>query len=310
VKKVDVIIPTYKPTEKLNKLLKMLKVQTYPVNRVILINTEEKYFTAFAYGNKNFSFDSNVLVKHISRMEFDHGATRNYGISLSDAEYFICMTDDAVPMDEFLVENLLEPLLAGNAVVSYARQCVGKRGALIEGFTRKFNYPEESRLKTKEDIATMGIKAFFCSNVCAAYKRSVFEQLGRFDTPMIFNEDMIFASKVLNAGYAIAYQANARVRHAHRYTNLQQLKRNFDLGVSQAKYPEIFSVVSSTSEGKALVKQTIAYLKEKGKADKIPGYIITSGYKYIGYQLGKHYRMLPRKWIMKLTMNPCYWYKE
>ena len=39
-KKVDVIIPVYKPDQKFLSLLKRLKRQTYPVNRIIIMNTE------------------------------------------------------------------------------------------------------------------------------------------------------------------------------------------------------------------------------------------------------------------------------
>ena len=34
-----------------------------------------------------------------------------------------------------------------------------------------------------------------------------------------------------------------------------------------------------------------------------------SGYKYAGYLLGKHYRLLPVPLIKKLTMDPLYWKK-
>ena len=36
---VDVIIPTYKPGEKFLRILDMLEKQTYPVNRIIVVNT-------------------------------------------------------------------------------------------------------------------------------------------------------------------------------------------------------------------------------------------------------------------------------
>ena len=44
MKTVDVIIPTYKPTKKLMKIISYLEKQSYPVRNIILINTEEKYF--------------------------------------------------------------------------------------------------------------------------------------------------------------------------------------------------------------------------------------------------------------------------
>lgn len=310
MKTVDVIIPTYKPTEKLKKSLTMLAKQTYPVHQIILINTEEKHFSNFFYGSRFLEQFKNLTVRHISKYEFDHGGTRRFGVSLSNADYFICMTDDAVPQNTELVEQLLVPLESGDAVLSYARQCTAKKCSEAERFTRLFNYPKESCLKTKEDLPNLGIKTYFCSNVCAAYNREVYEQLGGFVRQTIFNEDMLYAAKVIQAGYGIAYQAEAKVIHQHKYTNSQQLHRNFDLGVSQAKHPEVFATVSSESEGMKLVKQTAAHLKEKGKSKQIPGLYITSFYKYLGFWLGKHYKWLPRKLVRKLSLNSCYWNHE
>lgn len=50
---------------------------------------------------------------------------------------------------------------------------------------------------------------------------------------------MIYAAKAVEAGYSVAYAADAQVVHSHNYTNGQQFHRNFDLGVSQAEHPEI-----------------------------------------------------------------------
>lgn len=310
MKTVDVIIPTYKPSAKLKKLLAMLKMQTRPVHKIILINTEEKYYQNYFYGTRFLEKFPNLVVRHISKYEFDHAATRRMGVSMSEADYFICMTDDAVPMDEKLVEHLLLPLESGEAELAYARQCCAKKCSEIERFTRKFNYPDKSSIKSKEDLKKLGIKTYFCSNVCAAYDRKIYEELGGFVSQTIFNEDMLYAAKVIQAGYKIAYVAEAKVIHQHQYTNLQQLKRNFDLGVSQAKHPEVFAGIPSVSEGKKLVLQTAKHLKEKGLQKKIPGLYVTSAYKFLGYQLGKHYRMLPKKLVLKFTMNPGYWQHE
>lgn len=309
-KTVDVIIPTYKPTNKLKRLLFMLKKQSYPVNQIILINTEEKYFQNLFYGTGFLEQFSNLLVRHISEYEFDHGGTRRLGVSLSHADYFIFMTDDAIPMNYDLVQELIQPLEEGRAVLSYGRQCTAKRCSEIERFTRRFNYPNQSFVKTKEDLPRLGIKTYFCSDVCAAYRRDIYEELGGFVKQTIFNEDMLYAAKVIQAGYPIAYVASARVRHQHYYTNLQQLKRNFDLGVSQAKHPEVFAEVPPIAEGKKLVQSTAKHLKQKGLGKRIPELYITSAYKFLGFQLGKHYKQLPRRVIRSLTMNPGYWWHE
>lgn len=312
VKTVDVIIPTYKPEQKFLDLMEKLAHQTVPVNKIIIMNTEQKYFDRLTYGTLFSKKYKNVQVKHLSKREFDHGRTRNIGVRCSEASVFIMMTQDAVPADEFLVEELLQALEQENVAVAYGRQLAEEGCSETEKFTRNFNYPPEKAVKTKEDIEKLGIKTFFCSNVCAAYRRDIFDTLGGFIKHTIFNEDMIYAANAIQAGYAVAYQPEAKVYHSHDYSCGEQFHRNFDLGVSQAEHPEIFAAVSSESEGIRLVKMTIAHLKEKKMRMQIPGVIVKSGFKYVGYQLGKHYKKLPRKLVVKCSAKASrnYWNKE
>lgn len=304
---VDVIIPTYKPDREYFTLIDMLQKQTVPVHRIIVMNTEEKYFDQLIFGRKYEKEYNNILVRHISAHEFDHGGTRRRGVKCSDADVFVMMTQDAIPADEKLIENLLRPLEKDEVAVSYARQLAKEDAGEIEKYTRQFNYPDEPVLKGQADIATMGIKTFFCSDVCAAYKRSVYDELGGFVKRAIFNEDMVYAAGAVKAGYKVAYAADAQVYHSHNYTGKQQFHRNFDLGVSQAQHPEVFEGISSESEGVSMVKKTVKYLWENGHKKEIFRLIYTSGCKFIGYRLGKAYRKLPRALVLKCTSNRNYW---
>ena len=305
--KIDVIIPVYKPDSKLFTLLDRLENQTMAVQNIILMNTEKKYFKQLLGGNSMFIEKyRNVRVWHLSKREFDHGGTRHRGVAHSDAEIFITMTQDAMPVDSTLVEKLVQGL-AGKVAVAYARQLPSENSDELEHISRSFNYPENSCIKTAADLKKLGIKTFFCSNVCAAYRRDVYDELGGFIRHTIFNEDMIYAAGAVKAGYGIAYCAEARVVHSHNYTNLQQLRRNFDLGVSQADHPEVFSGVVSESEGKKLVKEAWRQLKVKKQLYRFPRFCVQCGFKYAGYLMGKHYRWLPRKWVLALTCNREYW---
>ncbi len=304
---VDVIIPVYKPDRGFLTLVERLETQTTPVNRIIIMNTEQKYFDRLLYGTALEGKYHNITVKHLSKREFDHGHTRNQGVKLSQADVFIMMTQDAIPADEYLVERLLAGLRDERTAVAYARQLPGRDSGEIERYTRGFNYPEQSGVKTKADLPRLGIKTFFCSNVCAAYKREIFDALGGFVNRAIFNEDMLYAAGAVNADYHIAYVAEARVYHSHNYTYRQQFRRNFDLGVSQADHPEVFAAYPSESEGIRLMKNMIAHLKAKGMGNKIPGAILQSGFKYAGYLCGKRYRRLPGRLVMAMSSNREYW---
>lgn len=307
MKTVDVIIPTYKPDQKFMDLMDRLEKQTIPIRRIIIMNTEQKFFERLTYGTSFSGKHKNILIKHISKLEFDHGGTRNMAVRYSDAEIFIMMTQDAVPADGYMIEKLLEALNEKNVAIAYGRQLAGKSSSEAEKFTRNFNYPDEKTVKTKADIDRLGIKAFFCSNVCAAYKRDIYDSLGGFIKHTIFNEDMVFAAKAVLAGYGIAYQPEARVYHSHDYTNKEQFRRYFDMGVSQADHPEIFARFPSESEGVRLVKETISHLSAGKMKKEIPAVVIQSGFKYLGYLAGKNYKKLPKKIVVRCSANKEYW---
>ena len=301
--KVDVIIPVYHPGKEFSVLLERLTEQTAAIHRIIAMNTEENYW------NKELEQKYPLLeVHHLKKSEFDHGGTRAWAAELSDAEIMVFMTQDAVPVDRNLIENLVKALEKEKMIAAaYARQLPNEMCSFAERYTRSFNYPEKSYVRTQKDLSLYGIKTFFCSNVCAAYKKEIYQELGGFVRKTIFNEDMIYAGKLIQMGYGIAYAADAKVIHSHNYSCMQQFHRNFDLGVSQAEHPEIFAGVPSEGEGIKLVKKTINYLIQKRKIWLIPGVIFQSGCKYAGYLSGKNYRKLPRKMILWCTMNREYW---
>lgn len=314
--KVDIIIPTYKPDATFCLLLQKLQEQTFVVHRLILLNTEEalweeaKRSYPIDQGLEALSCDYTLL--HVRKEEFDHGGTRSLGAEYSDADVILFMTQDAVPADSYLVEHLVRSLDSvedgeGTVAVAYARQLPNEDCGIVEQYTRQFNYPDTGRRKSRADLPELGIKTFFCSDVCAAYRRDLFRKLGGFETPVIFNEDMFFAAKAVEAGYVVEYVADARVVHSHNYTVRQQFHRNFDLAVSQADHPEIFRQVSSETEGMKLVWGTVKYLCSIGKPYLIWKLFWQSAGKYAGYFLGKRYRKLSRRQILRCTMSPDYW---
>lgn len=303
---VDIIIPVYKPGKTLFTLLDRLARQTVPAANIILMNTEEKYFQQLIYGTDFSKKYRNVKVFHLSKREFDHGMTRRKGVARSRAEVFVMMTQDAIPADEFLIERLLSGL-KDDVAVSYARQIADEKSSVLERFSRQFNYPDRSFVKSEADLERLGIKTYFCSNVCAAYRRDLYDSLGGFVRHTIFNEDMIYAAGAVRAGYRIAYEAEAVVIHSHNYNCGQQFRRNFDLGVSQAQHPEIFSNLKSEAEGMRMVRAAVAYLRENRMRKKIPYFYLQCFCKYAGFLMGKHYKKLPAGVVLACTASPDYW---
>lgn len=301
--KVDAVIPAYKPGHDLRELVEKLLDQTVRLGRIIIINTDREYFD-----EKEYLIAPAVEVVHITRHEFDHAGTRDMGLRMSDADYVLFMTMDAIPKDNYLVEKLLSGFRrADNIAVSYARQLPKKDCNMIEQITREFNYPAQSRVQTSDDIKELGIKAYFCSDVCAMYDISIYRSLGGFKAPAIFNEDMVYAAGALDAGYAVSYCADALVYHSHNYTGRQYYRRNFDLGVSQADHPEIFERFNVKGTGMQLVRKSLAQICRSGTPADIIRLVYYSGMKYLGFRKGKNYRKLSLKSCLKHTSDKEYW---
>ena len=300
---VDVLIPVYEPDESFEKLLKMLSNQTVRPEKIILMVTEGAHEVALDEQN-----DSKIEIHRLQKTEFDHAGTRNAAVSFSDADLVLFMTQDAVPEDVHFIEELVDGMERDEKIaVSYARQLAKKDTKPIERLIRRFNYPEESRMKSLEDLDTLGIKTYFCSDVAAVYRREIFTELGGFETPAVFNEDMVYAAKAVKAGYKVYYNAEARVVHAHNLKLMEQFRRNFDVGASQADHPEVFEEISSESEGGKLFKTVSKGLVKLGRWYLLPYFILQCGAKFIGFRLGKRYPKLKPGFVKKCSSNRAYW---
>lgn len=299
---VDVIIPVYHPGEEFQTLLTRLAAQELQPEHIRIINTEEKFWDP-----KLESLVPGLSVTHIRKEDFDHGTVRHLAACRSQADILVFMTQDAIPADSQLLKNLVRPIMDGKAQMSSARQLPRPDTNLIERFTRSFNYPAESRIKSIEDLPVLGVKTYFCSNVCCAYLHSAYDEAGGFPRPIILNEENILAARVLKKGGKLSYTADACVIHAHNYSAMQQFHRNFDVGVSHSLHPEVFGEIHAEGEGKKLVLQTMKYVCAQGKPHLVCKVVWVSGWKYLGYTFGKHYQKFPKRLVRKWSMHPRFW---
>lgn len=314
---VDVVIPAYKPDGKFDRLIEALAVQSRkPENIIVMMTVSDENSQEWQVLEKKVRsiLDENdgseiaLEVHPVAKSDFYHGRTRNRGVAYGRNPYVLCMTQDAVPSDSNLIERLMEVLeMYPEVSQTYARQATDEQAPEYITYTQNFNYPEIRQFKNKSHYGYLGIKTIFCSNVCCMYRRDVFDYLGGFEDKVIFNEDMIYARKAVDAGYTIVYEGNVSVIHYHKYNLRQQFKRNFDLAVSQKMNKESFAGLSSTKEGKKMVLEVLKMLWEKGDYGTAFYYVLLSGFKYMGYFFGKHYEILPYGIRLKFSSNPSFW---
>jgi rhamnosyltransferase len=310
---LSVIIPTLNAEKYLKKLLPALRRQKKANQRpfgekleiLVVDSCSEDGTVSLAK-----KYGARVLI--VDRADFDHGGTRNMAWRAAKGEYIFFLTQDALPVDEGYLTAFLQYFRRhGESLVMVSgRQIPYADAKPVERLTRSFNYPPKSNIRTAADIERLGIKAFFFSDACAAYRRSFLEEMGGFESPILTNEDMLMAARALAGGYQVGYCAVAQVYHSHNFTLRQQYRRNFDVGAFLAMYREEVASGSAAREGIRMVLYTEWKLLQGLHLLSMVYCVFESAAKYLGNRAGKRYQGMPLEKIRKKTSNPAFWEKN
>lgn len=298
---VSVIIPTRNAEVYMESLMDCLNKQSYSPLEVILVDSESTDQTVSIAEAKG------ARTLKVKQREFDHGGTRNLAARQAKGEYILFLSQDALPTDEKYVENLIAGFREEQVVMVSARQIPKADANPVEQLTRSFNYPEESFTRGAEDIPRLGIKAYFFSDVCSAYRKDFFETMGGFESPILTNEDMLMAARALKAGYRIGYCAEAKVYHSHNFSLKQHYRRNFDVAVFLSMYQNEIASDSVTGEGIRMVCYIERELFRHFHFASMFRCLLESAAKYFGNRAGKRYRSMKMEQIRKKTSNKSYW---
>lgn len=216
-----------------------------------------------------------ATVHRTSVAEFNHGATRNLGVSRSRGEYVALLVQDALPLDEqwlqAMVENFeREPLVAG----VYSRQMPRPENSplarvLVESWPtaspeRREQFadsPELYRKMLPEERRTLA--AF--DNVSSCLRRSVWEDIP-FDHTR-FGEDLRWGKRITEAGYKIVYEPRSTVLHAHERGTVYDLRRYY---VDARLLLELFGIASTPNSLSLLlnVLRSSVYLYRRLRQDR------------------------------------------
>ncbi|WP_312687691.1 glycosyltransferase [Kosakonia sp.] len=296
------IVPTYNAGKKWQEWLEALKIQTLQPQQVIIIDSTSSDETI------QLSRQYNIEPIVISPAEFNHGGTRNKAVLYSErSDFLVFLTQDAILNDEYSLQRIIECFDNKSMSAVCGRQLPHHDASPLAMHARYYNYSEKSCVKTSEDIPRFGIKTVFMSNSFAAYRRSVFEELGKFPEHTILAEDMYLTAKMILAGYNVAYCAEAAVRHSHNYSIREEFQRYFDTGVFHECNPWIQEKFGGAKgEGLKFIKSEMLFLLRKYPL-WIPKALAATLAKYLGYRLGLKWRSLSLSICRKLSMYKSYW---
>lgn len=300
--KISILIPTLNAGNDWKKVLESVNEQTTEFYNKIIVDSGSRDDTVPLA--KQFGF----IVKEIDKSEFNHGATRQLLVDLSnDAEICIFLTQDAILHTKDSISNIVDVFNDPKVGMAYGRQLPHINAKPLEIHARLFNYPDQSEIVSMTDLDQKGFKIFFCSNSFSAYRRSVLSAVGGFPLGSIMGEDAIVAAKMLKAGYKKAYVANATVRHSHSYALIDEYRRYFDTRVFHEQNIWMLKEYGKpTGEGFKFIKSELSYVLKNSPASIFKS-VASIFAKLLGYNSGKIYKKLPKGVVKKLSMHSFYW---
>ena len=213
----------------------------------------------------------------------------------------------ALPAADDAIGRLVAAFADPEVGMAYGRQLPRPDSSAIGAHARLFNYPAESLTLRPEAAPGAGVKATFCSNSFAAYRRQALAMVGGFPSGTIFGEDAAVAGRMLLAGWAKAYVAEACVYHSHDHSLGQQFRRYFDVGVMHARAPWLLERFGEAGgEGRRFVQSELRHLA-RHRPSAIPSAILRNAIRLAAYHCGRREARIPRPVKRRISLNRRYW---
>ena len=300
--RVVVLVPTCDGGPRWADFLQALAAQQ-PHWRTVVIDSES------VDGSAERAQAAGLTVQRIARAQFNHGATRQQALERHavDADWVVFMTQDAVLGEPQAIARLLQAFDDPHVAAAYGRQLPHPEATAIAAHARLFNYPEHSETRTLQDAPRLGLKTCFLSNSFAAYRVQALREVGGFASDLILAEDMHLAARLLQAGHAVRYQADAVVYHSHNYSLVEEFQRYFDTGVfhaQQAWLTERFG--GAGREGLKFLRSEMHHLLRHAPW-RLPEAAVRTVLKALAYRLGRGHARLPRAWLQPLSLHKGFW---
>lgn len=279
--RISVVIPTLNAGSEICSLIRKIKGQTVVPDEIIVVDSSSRDDTV------RIAQEEGAVIKVIRQEDFDHGGTRHDAFLMTKGDFVLFLTQDAVPASNDYIENLLMPFSDPMVALVSGRQLPKTDARRFEQLVRAFNYPDTSNVRTRDDFGRYGIKTFFASDVCSAYRKSAYIACGGFERPCNTNEDMAIAAAFIRAGYKVAYAADACVYHSHNMTPRQQYDRNKQVGIFLQRHEQLFEGVSETSEGARLVKKVSVQLIHERQFGELFAFGVDCVARLLGNRAGR-----------------------
>lgn len=279
---ISVIIPTLNAEHDIEGLLTVLGRQSIqPIETLVVDSASEDRTIELIQKHKG------VRLLQIDRQDFNHGGTRDLALRESRGDFVCFLTQDALPVSDDYLELLVAPMVDDSEIALVSGRQLPKADARrFEQLVRGFNYPDSSSVRSKRDLKKFGIKTFFASDTCSAYRRTAYLECGGFEH-VNTNEDMLMAARFITSGMKVAYEPRAEVYHSHNFTPSQQFARNRAVGFFLESHADDLMHTSETGEGGRLVKSVSLQLLREGNFGEFVAFGVDCCARLLGNRAGR-----------------------
>lgn len=268
-----VMIPTFNGGQLLIDVLNRVRQQhtSWPFQIVIVDSSSND-------GTQDYLSQQEDIVFHsIPQSQFQHGATRNLGVKLSNAEYVAFLTQDAFPAGNYWLYDIVSCLEAHPAAagvfgrhIAYEEATDFTKRDLLQHFEGFDQFPVELSLQTDFEKLKRGDQGWqqvlhYYSDNNSCFRRSVWE---KHPYPEVaYGEDQLWADMIIKAGYSKVYSKAALVYHSHDYNYQETFKRaktEAEFFLACFGYKMVTNRKQMEMDLAAINQRDIEYGKEKG----------------------------------------------
>lgn len=269
-KKASIIVRTKNEERWINGCLSNIFSQEFDDFEVIVVDNKST--------DKTIQKAKHFRIKHVVTYEDDvyfPGKALNMGIRKAEGNFIVCISGHCIPKNNKWLQNLIKRFYTN-----------GKPDPAIAGIYGRQEPMAFTSDSDKRDLAVaFGLdgkiqeKDSFFHNANSAIRKEVWDEVP-FDEEVTNIEDRVWAQKVLEKGYKIAYEPEASVYHYHginqdgnveRCTNVVRILENLSsdtayrsIEISKMNVTAIIPVKGEMQylAGKPLLEYTIKRAKE------------------------------------------------
>lgn len=200
-----------------------------------------------------------VEIVDIAEGVYVPGKVLNLAVAKTNADIYVFNNLDAIPQNETWLENLISPILKGEADITYARQIPRKDAHLWVRSDYNHAFPKDKPSSAE-----------FFSMASSAVSAKVFEKI-HFDESLNFSEDVMLVKTAREQNFKIVYSNKAVVEHSHNYDKQSIIRRFTGEGVADKKiYKNKFTLLDAIRRALVDILRDTLFAFKTGKIVEIP----------------------------------------